>query len=86
VEESDARISHLPEVDQFCLFGAGTSEEEAAEGLLLKELSLFRRLVIDSSDLEGGALEWWRVNEALFPCVGFLACQYLGIPGSQIET
>jgi hypothetical protein len=57
VEESDAGSSHLLEVDQFCLSGAGASEEEAAEGLLLKELSLFRRLVIDSSDLEGGALE-----------------------------
>jgi hypothetical protein len=86
VEESDARSSHLPEVDQFCLFGAGVLEEEAAEGLLLKELSLFRRLVIDSSNLEGGALEWWRLNEALFPCVGFLARQCLGILGSQIET
>ena len=28
-----------PEVDQFSLFGAGASEEEAAEGLLQKELS-----------------------------------------------
>jgi hypothetical protein len=25
------------------------------------------------------------VNEAVFPCEGFLARQYLGIPGSQIE-
>ena len=31
-------------------------------------------------------MEWWRVNEASFPCVGFLARQYLGILGSQIET
>ena len=74
------------EVDQFSLFGAGASEEEAAEGLLQKELSLFCRVVIESRDLEEGPLEWWRVNEALLPCVGSLARQYLGIPGSQIET
>jgi hypothetical protein len=73
-------------VDQFSLFGAGASEEEAAEGLLQKELSLFRHLVIESRDLEEGLLEWWRVNEALIPCVGFLARQYLGIPCYQIET
>ena len=83
---SQADACESPEVDQFSLFGAGASEEEAAEGLLQKVLSLFRRLVIESRDLEEGPLEWWRVNEALFPCVGFLARQYLGILGSHIET
>lgn len=50
-----------------------------------KELSLFRRLVIDKEDLQEGPLTWWKHNEAKFPNVGFLARQYLGIPGSQIE-
>ena len=55
------------------MFGCADSLEEAVEGLLLKELSLFRRLVIDANELEGRPLEWWRVNEVLFPNVGFLA-------------
>jgi len=31
-------------------------------------------------------LQWWGKHEAMFPIVGFLACQTLGIVGSQIET
>ncbi len=31
-------------------------------------------------------LQWWEKNETMFPIVGFLACQILGIVGSQIET
>ena len=40
------------EVDEFCLFGAAESTEEATEGTIVKELSLFRRLVIEKEDLE----------------------------------
>ncbi len=31
-------------------------------------------------------LQWWHKHEAMFPIVGFLAPQILGIIGSQIET
>lgn len=79
---SRADVCESLEVDRFSLFGVGVSKEETAEGLLQKELSLFRRLVIESRDVEEGPLEWWKVNEVLFPCVGFLARQYLGIHGS----
>ena len=68
------------------MFVTGTSEGEATKGQLQKELSLFGRLVIDAHDLEDERLEWWRINEVVFPNVGFLACQYLAIPGSQIES
>jgi hypothetical protein len=76
----------VPEVDEFILFGAAALLEEAMEGAIVKELYLFRRLVIDKEDLHEGPLNWWKHNEAKFPNVGFLARQYLGIPGSQIET
>ena len=41
--------------------------------------------MIDAHDLEDGPLEWWRVNEIVFPNLGFLVRQYLGILDSQIE-
>ena len=44
------------EVDEFCMFGGGASKEEATENFLLKELSLFCKLVIDAFELEGGPL------------------------------
>jgi hypothetical protein len=31
-------------------------------------------------------LQWWHKHEAMFPIVGFLAWQILGIVGLQIET
>ncbi len=31
-------------------------------------------------------LQWWEKHEAMFPIVGFLACQILGIVGSQTKT
>jgi hypothetical protein len=30
--------------------------------------------------------QWWGKHKAMFPIIGFLACQILGIIGSQIET
>ncbi len=31
-------------------------------------------------------LQWWGKHEAMFPTIGFLARQSLGIIGLQIET
>ena len=45
------------EVDELCMFGGEASSEEAAEDLLLKELLLFCKLVIDAFELEEGPLE-----------------------------
>jgi hypothetical protein len=30
-------------------------------------------------------LQWWQKHESMFPTMGFLACQILGIVGSQIK-
>ena len=75
------------EKDKYFLFGRRTSQEETTKGQLQKELNfLFKRLVIDAHDLEDGPFEWWRVNEVVFSNMGFLVCQYLAIPSSQIES
>jgi hypothetical protein len=66
------------------LFGAPTSTAEASKGLLLTELSLFRRLVVDPTDI-ACPLMWWKEQESRFPTVAYATCQFLGIPGSQIE-
>jgi hypothetical protein len=70
------------EVDEFFLFGTAASPEEATEGAIVKELSLFRRLVIDKEDLQEGPLNWWKHNEAKFPCwfLGSPVPWYPGIP------
>lgn len=44
--------------DMFFLFCTRSSNEEAAKGYLLKELSLFWKLAIEPQDLEYGPLEW----------------------------
>jgi hypothetical protein len=67
------------------LFGAPASAEEACEGILIAELSLFRRLTIVHPEAEE-PLTWWKLNASRFPSVSFLARQILAIPGSQIET
>jgi hypothetical protein len=40
---------------------------------------------VDPKDIKC-PLQWWGKHEAMFPIVGFLACQVLGIVRSQIET
>ncbi|KAG0573230.1 hypothetical protein KC19_VG160100 [Ceratodon purpureus] len=67
------------------LFGDAASTEEACEGILTAELSLFRRLTVVPADAEK-PLTWWKENGSRFPSVAFFARQILAIPGSQIET
>lgn len=74
----------VPVNSRASLFGAPASITEASKGLLLGELSLFRRLVVEP-DTVACPLQWWKEHEKRFPTVGFVARQLLGIPGSQIE-
>jgi hypothetical protein len=45
--ESEAAVEPFSpaEIDEFVLFGSPASEEEVVEGQIVKELSLFRRLI-----------------------------------------
>lgn len=67
------------------LFGDAASPEEACEGTLVAEVSLFRRLQIPVEEA-ASPLAWWKANATRFPSLAYLARQFLGIPGSQIET
>jgi hypothetical protein len=49
-----------------------------------RELLVFRIYQLDVKDIKC-LLQWWQKHEAMFPIVGFLAQQILGIVGSQIE-
>jgi hypothetical protein len=39
---------------------------------------------VDDNDVKS-PLQWWKDHAKQFPIVTFLACQFLGIPNSQIE-
>lgn len=54
------------------LFGDAASTEEACEGILTAELSLFRRLTVVPAEAEK-PLTWWKENGSRFPSVAFLA-------------
>jgi hypothetical protein len=45
---------------------------------------MFTRFQVNVKDIEC-SLEWWAKHESLFLPVAFLACQILGIVGSQIK-
>ena len=81
----DSPATTLDHAPSNILFGAPASAEEACEGILIAELSLFRRLTIVHPEAEE-PLTWWKLNASRFPSVSFLARQILAIPGSQIET
>jgi hypothetical protein len=53
--------------------------------LVTKELLIFRCYEVDPKDIKC-PLQWCGKHEAMFPTVDFLACQILGIVGTQIET
>jgi hypothetical protein len=66
-------------------FDAPTTTDEAGKGLLISELSLYRKLLVPAN-AEIAPLAWWKENGRRFSNVSFLARQILAIPGSQIET
>jgi len=60
------------------------STSELVEKLVKRELLIFRKYQLDVKDIKC-LLQWWQKHETMFPTVGFLARQILGIVGSQIE-
>jgi hypothetical protein len=74
--------------DQDCnldIFEQIVNISEPVEKLVKKELLIFRRYQLDVKDIKC-PLQWWQKHEAMFPTIGFLARQTLGIVGFQIET
>jgi hypothetical protein len=45
---------------------------------------MLQRYQVDAKDIKR-PFEWWGNHESLFPIIVFLACQILGLVGSQIE-
>jgi hypothetical protein len=67
------------------LFGDAASPEETCESTLVAEVSLFRRLQIPVEEA-ASPLAWCKANATRFLTLAYLARQFLGIRGSQIET
>jgi len=61
------------------------STSEPSKELITRELLIFKHYQVDPKNIKC-AFQWWAKHEAMFPIVGFLACQILGVVGSQIET
>ena len=74
----------VPHVSQISLFGALASIGKASKGLLLGELNLFMRLVIEPVNVACPLL-WWKEHESRYQTVAFVARHFLGIPCNQIE-
>jgi hypothetical protein len=53
--------------------------------LVIKKLLIFKRYQVGPKNIKC-PLQWWGKHEVMFPTIGFLARQILGIVGSQIET
>ena len=75
----DARVEAPPLSS--ILFGDAASPEEACEGTLVVEVSLFQRLQIPVEEATS-PLAWCKANTTQFPTLAYLARQFLGIPGS----
>lgn len=52
------------------LFGVEVSNEKATHALLMKELSLFRKVVINTDEFVK-PLEWWKNNKVRYLVIGF---------------
>jgi hypothetical protein len=67
--------------DDDSIFGVVTFNENTIHGLLKNELTLFCHLHVKLEDC-GLPLTWWKLHEARFPNVSFVAQQIFGILGS----
>jgi hypothetical protein len=67
------------------IFQQLASTSEPTKELVTKELLIFRHYQMDPKNIKC-LFQWWGKYEAMFPTIGFLACQILDIVGSQIET
>jgi hypothetical protein len=61
------------------------STSELVMELVNRELLIFKRFQMDPKEIKW-PLQWWQKHESMFPIVGFLVQQILGIVESQIET
>jgi hypothetical protein len=52
--------------------------------LVIREMLIFKHYSMDSKEIKC-LFQWWAKHEIRFLIVGFLACQILGIVGSQIK-
>jgi hypothetical protein len=60
------------------IFEQTTSRSELVEELVNRVLLIFRKYQLDVKDIKC-PLQWWQKHEAMFPIVGFLAQQILGV-------
>ncbi len=58
---------------------------EATKKLVKREILGFWHYQVDVKEIKC-PFQWWEKHEAMFPTIGFLVHQILGIVGSQIET
>jgi len=81
-----ALVDGLPiEEDETNMFGVRAFVEKSSWALVIRELSLFQRLVIPPV-MCANPFTWWKTHEGQFPNVDFLTKQVLGITRFQIET
>ncbi len=57
---------------------------ESIKKLVKRKHMIFKRYQLNVKDIKC-PLQWWHKHEVMFPTVGFLTQQILGIIGSQIE-
>jgi len=66
------------------IFGMVVNTSKCTKELVSQELLIFHRYEVDAKNIEC-SLEWWRKDKSMFPTIGFLVKQILGIVGSQLE-
>ena len=64
------------------LWGITTSSTETDVSLAKTKFSLYYQMSVSAIKCP---LTWWKDKEKIFPHVAFMAWQFLGIHGSQIE-
>jgi hypothetical protein len=67
------------------IFQQTPNTHEPMAELVTKGNVIFKHNQVDSKKIKC-LFQWWAKHEALFPTIGFLVCQILGICRSQIET
>jgi hypothetical protein len=61
------------------------SDDDMALLVVKEQPTHFRTKKVNEEECKD-LLAWWRTHEVHFSYVGFIACQILGIVGSQIEA
>ncbi len=64
-------LAKIEKISNGFLFGIEASNEEATHALLVKELSLFKRVIV-SIDEVAKPLESWKKNDVQFIAIGIL--------------